>query len=108
MAHVQLEGSLIKDRSAFHDHCAAAFGFPAFYGRNMDAWIDCLTYVRTGDGMSRFALGPDEQLVIELVGSQDLKDRLPDIFDALIECTIAVNKRYVDTQENAPLQLLLR
>jgi hypothetical protein len=71
VAHVRLDGAKMRHWDAFHDECAAAFGFPAFYGRNMNAWIDCLTYVREGDGMSRFELGPDEPLVIEVLGTAE-------------------------------------
>ena len=60
MPDAMLNGSKITDWKSFHDECAAVFGFPDFYGRNMNAWIDCLTYVREGDGMSRYELGPDE------------------------------------------------
>ena len=35
--------SQITDWETFHDTFAQALGFPGFYGRNMDAWIDCLT-----------------------------------------------------------------
>jgi hypothetical protein len=33
----------IGDADSFHDVSAATFGFPAFYGHNVNAWIDCLT-----------------------------------------------------------------
>ena len=42
--NVQIDGSAISDWNSFHDIFAAAFGFPAFYGRNMNAWIDCMTW----------------------------------------------------------------
>jgi hypothetical protein len=35
----------------FHDVFAAVLGFPEFYRRNMNAWIDCLTYADEDDGM---------------------------------------------------------
>ena len=34
---------------SYHDAFAAAFGFPDFYGRNMNAWIDCLTSLDVPD-----------------------------------------------------------
>lgn len=33
----------IKDWPTFHDVFQRTLGFPDFYGRNMDAWIDCMT-----------------------------------------------------------------
>jgi Barstar (barnase inhibitor) len=41
---VEVPMSQINDWDTFHDTFAQALGFPDFYGRNMDAWIDCLTY----------------------------------------------------------------
>jgi hypothetical protein len=93
---------------AFHDQSAAAFGFPDFYGRNMDAWIDCLTYVRDGDGMSRFALGPEEPLVVEVLATESFNRRVPQVFDALIECAAAVNQRQAAAGEVPALHLLFR
>ncbi|MGC8001097.1 barstar family protein, partial [Salmonella enterica] len=43
MATVQLAGDRITDWDSFHTESAAAFGFPDFYGRSMDAWVDCLS-----------------------------------------------------------------
>lgn len=33
----------VVDEASFHDRIAAAAGFPAYYGRNLDALWDCLT-----------------------------------------------------------------
>ncbi len=44
----------ITDWGTFHDTFAQALGFPDFYGRNMNACIDCLTY--EDDGMTAFLL----------------------------------------------------
>lgn len=108
MPQVQLDGATIGDWRTFHDQCAAAFGFPAYYGRNMNAWIDCLTYIREGDGMSRFELGPEAPLVIEVLEAREFKRRAPDVFDALVECTAAVNQRHVAAGEVPALHLVLR
>ncbi len=37
--------SEIKDWDTFHTVFAHVFGFPDYYGRNMNAWIDCMTYL---------------------------------------------------------------
>src|SRR5258705_9310751 len=106
MATVRLETSTISDWDSFHKTCQRVFGFPDFYGMNMNAWIDCLTYLDEGDGMSRFHLSPGEKLIIEVVDSDSFKSRLPDIFDALVECTDAVNRRYLEDAK-APLLSLV-
>jgi len=43
--NVQIDGSKIKNWDSFHDLFAEVLGFPGFYGRNMDAWNDCMTYL---------------------------------------------------------------
>jgi hypothetical protein len=62
----------------------------------MNAWIDCLTYLDLGDGMSRFHLRPGEQLVVEIPETKDLMRRAPNVVAGLIEGTAAVNQRHID------------
>jgi RNAse (barnase) inhibitor barstar len=47
MTLVKLDTRRIRDWDTFHDLFAEVFGFPGFYGRNMDAWIDCMTWLET-------------------------------------------------------------
>ncbi len=108
MARAELHGQRMKDWSSFHSECARAFGFPDFYGRNMDAWIDCLTYVRDGDGMSRYVLGPDEPLVIEVLDSDVFRQQSAEIFDAFVECTAFVNRRHAEAGEKPALHVVFR
>jgi barstar (barnase inhibitor) len=42
---VRIDADRIVDRASFHSVFGEAFGFPDFYGRNMDAWIDCMTHL---------------------------------------------------------------
>jgi hypothetical protein len=108
VALTQLNGAAIHDWDSFHDQCAAAFGFPAFYGRNMDAWIDCLSSVRDGDGMSRFAIGPRETLVVEVLDTESFSRHSPEILKEFVECTGFVNRRYATAEEMPPLLVLFR
>ena len=43
MPTARLNGELFTDWESFHTVSAEVFGFPEFYGRNMNAWIDCLS-----------------------------------------------------------------
>ena len=52
MATAELNGAAITDFDSFHAACKAAFGFPDGYANTMDAWVDCLSYLRDDDGMS--------------------------------------------------------
>ena len=107
MATVQLDAGAITDWDTFHSVCAAAFGFPDFYGRNMDAFIDCLNYLDEGDGMSRFHLKSGETLAIEITGWTDFNERLPEIAQALIECVAFVNEGYAEDGKPPMLVLVL-
>ena len=107
MAIVRLDGAAIRDWPSFHRECQAKFGFPDFYGRNMDAWIDCLSTLRENDGMSAFTLAPDESLHIELAHADILRNRAPQILDTLANCVEAVNERYLENGEKPAVQLAL-
>ena len=106
MATAKLDGARIIDWPSFHAACKEAFGFPDFYGANMDAWIDCLTYLRDDDGMSRFYLGPDEPLRVEVAGTEALGERAPEMLRELVECAAIVNQRHVELGEKPALHLV--
>lgn len=108
MPAVQLDGEIIRNWRDFHRESQAAFGFPEFYGHNMDAWIDCLSTLRDGDGMSKFTLGPDDVLEIEVLHAGFLRRHAPEILDALLDCAAAVNDRYAENGEKPALTVLLR
>jgi hypothetical protein len=108
MAKVILDGAAIRDWSAFHNICEQAFGFPEFYGRNMNAWVDCLSYLRDDDGMSKFRLTENEVLQIELLHAEQLRQTAPEILEELEFCVAAINERYDDYGEKPALALLLR
>ncbi|MDQ3043156.1 MAG: barstar family protein [Acidobacteriota bacterium] len=108
MAKVRLNSKQIKDWKSFHLLCKSKFGFPDFYGTNMNAWIDCLSCLdnEEEDRMSRFTLEKGELLHIEISDTEDFNSRLPEIFDALVECSAFVNRRYVDDGKPPVLSLL--
>src|SRR3954454_12475208 len=95
MATVTLDTQQIRDWDTFHTVCQQNLGFPVFYGRNMNAWIDCLTYLDEGDGMSQFHLRAGEKLFIEVPETKELMTRISDIVTGLIESSAAVNQRYI-------------
>ena len=96
MAVVRIFTYRITDWASFHLECKEVFGFPEFYGMNLNAWIDCLTYLDEGDGMSKFHLDEQEKLIVEVIDSTDFKSRLPEVFEGFVESTNFVNQRYVD------------
>ena len=106
MANVRLDTKQIYDWESFHKLCKKQFGFPDFYGMNMNAWIDCLAYLDEGDGMTYFHLAKGETLNIEVSDTEDFNSRLPEVFDALVECSAFVNRRYVEDAKSPVISLL--
>jgi hypothetical protein len=106
MPKAVIDTRAIHDWDTLHTACKEAFGFPDFYGRNGDAFIDCLTYLDEGDGMSRFVLKPGETLSVELLDAYEFAGRAPDLAAALIAWIGAVNERYVEDGKS-PMLLLV-
>ncbi len=84
MAIVRLDFEKITNLESFHLVCKNAFGFPEFYGMIMNAWIDCLTYLREDDGMSKFVLKETEHLIIEIPLTRLVISHLPEIMNTLM------------------------
>ena len=104
--NVQIDGRRIKDWSSFHDCFSETLGFPAFYGRNMNAWNDCMTSLDApDDGLSNVHVAIGDVLVLCISGAADLKKRCPEIYDALVECSAFVNYRRIEKGEQAVLAL---
>jgi RNAse (barnase) inhibitor barstar len=95
--HVRLESKRITDWDSFNSVFAETLGFPDFYGRNMDAWIDRMSSLDdAGAGMSRLTVLPGELFHLEVADAKDFQQRLPEIFEAFIDCTAFVNRRRTD------------
>ncbi len=105
MATAELNGAAIKDETSFHAECKAAMGFPDTYGNSMDAWVDCLSYLRDEDSMSKFRLKPNEVLEIVI---KDAATMQADILEELTYCVAGLNERYEDYGEKPALKLTLR
>jgi hypothetical protein len=104
--NVHIDGSKILDWDSFHDHFCERLGFPEFYGRNMNAWNDCMTSLDAPeDGMSSVHVTSGDILVLCISEAKDLKKRCPDIYDALIECSAFVNYRRIEMGQPAVLAL---
>lgn len=108
MATAEINGGAVLGWDTFHTECRAAFGFPEFYANTMDAWVDCLSYLRDEDGMTRFRLEPDEVLEIVVKGAADMRERVPDLLEEMTFCIAGINERYEDYGEKPALALVLR
>jgi hypothetical protein len=108
MATAELNGAAITDMTSFHAACKAAMGFPDTYGATMDAWVDCLSYLRDEDGMSKFRLKPNEVLDIVIQDAAAMKAAAPDILEEVTYCVAGINERYEDYGEKPALKLTLK
>ncbi|WP_240050604.1 barstar family protein [Pseudomonas mandelii] len=93
---VRVDANLITDWQTFHSVFAEKFGFPSFYGRNMDAWVDCLSYLDDPSAeMSSIHVQSGQPLSLVIDNAQNFKRRCPEQFEALVECAAFVNWRVV-------------
>ncbi len=103
-----LNGKDITDDASFHAQCVQAFGFPAFYGNSMDAWVDCLSYLRDDENMTQFRLKPNEVLEIVVQDAESMKAQAPDVLEEMTFCIAGINERYEDYGEKPALKLMLK
>ncbi|KSV88446.1 hypothetical protein N181_16940 [Sinorhizobium fredii USDA 205] len=83
-------------------------GFPAFYGRNLDAWIDCMSYLDDpSSGMTTFSVAVGEVAALRIDDAVSFMRRCPEQYEALIECTASVNNRSVTAGREPILTLML-
>ena len=108
MASAELNGAAILDWDSFHRESRAAFGFPDYYANTIDAWVDCLSYLRDADGMSRFQLKPNEVLEIVVKEAGTMRAQAPDLLEEMTYCIAGINERYEDYGEKPALKLVLR
>ncbi|MBB3759189.1 barstar family protein [Xanthomonas arboricola] len=106
---VRIDGRQITDKPSFHDVFSAAFGFPDFYGRNYDAWIDCLTHLdaSTEEAMTRVRVLPGELLILYVDHAEAMRHVCPEVLQFLLEATAFVNFRRMDRGLPAVLVLAL-
>ena len=104
---VKIDLNRIKNWDDFHDVFYEAMGFPGFYGRNMDAWIDCLSYIDDPEaGMSKIIINCGETLELELNGMSQFGDQNPEILYELLLCSGFVNERFIDSGSNTRISII--
>ncbi|PKP86722.1 MAG: barnase inhibitor [Alphaproteobacteria bacterium HGW-Alphaproteobacteria-17] len=105
---VTIPAEKIVDRQSFHDVFQEALSFPCFYGRNMNAWIDCLTFADDAEaGMLSPTVRPGELLTVRIDEAASLRERCPEIYEDLISCTAFVNFRRIEAGQQPVLALIL-
>jgi len=103
---VEIDGNAIIDWSSFHDQFSTKLGFPTFYGRNGDAWIDCMTNVDCPeDGLSSVTVGKGATLTLQVSEASTWAKRCSEVWAAFQEMTAFVNWRRIEQNEGAVLAL---
>ena len=102
MPTVRLDAKRIYDWPSFHNVFSELFGFPDFYGCNMNAWIDCMSSLGEDDGMTNVHGSATDPVVLLIEDSNSMP---AEQFKALVECAGFVNWRNLDVHEPAILIL---
>ena len=103
---VSLDCAKIRDWSSFHDEFARIFGFPDFYGRNMNAWIDSMTSLdKPEDGMTNIHTPKGNVLTLQLDNVTRLREEHPELYSAIIEAAEFVNWRRLELGEPSVVAL---
>jgi barstar (barnase inhibitor) len=103
MPLIKIDGTTITNWETFHNVFSDAFGFPDFYGRNMNAWIDCMTDLDDPTaGMTTIHGSETDPVTLHLVNASEIPD---DIYEAMVEYAAFVNWRRIDQGHSAILML---
>ncbi len=104
--YVGLKTDAIYDWTSFHAECQRAFGFPPFYARDMESWVECMATLRSDDGLVAIKLPAGEMLELELTDTDELRERVPDLIESLVLATAAVNQRFIENGEAPAIALI--
>ena len=93
MVTVEVNLAAVKDMASLHAEFDRVMGFPDFYGKNMNAWEDCMGDLSAPGqpGMTKVQVPRGEDLLLILNGAADLAKRKPDIWLSLLDSTASVN-----------------
>ncbi len=76
---------------------AKEFGFPGFYGRNMNAWIDCMSYLDDSSAkVTTLRLAAGQVVALELEFVDEFAKACPELFAAVVDCSAFVNWRRIE------------
>ena|ERR1051326_5392708 len=87
-----IDGTKIVDWETFHDEFQRVMGLFEGYGRNMDAWIDCMSDMFINGGLTKFNLRKGDVFILQIRETKEFQRRCPEIFSSFIACIAFVNK----------------
>ena len=105
MNRIAIPAEALESFEHFHDVFAEALGFPDFYGRNMNAWIDCLSDIDDpATGMTQVHVEPGDAMVLDVTAGPSVEQ---EVLAALVDCAAAVNRRFADAGSETRIALAL-
>jgi RNAse (barnase) inhibitor barstar len=104
---VRIPTNEIGGWESFHTVFQRVLGFPDFYGRNMNAWVDCLASADAlDDGMVALdVVAWTDVLTLQLEDVDDFAARCPEQYEAVVDCSAFVNWRRIEVGERPILAL---
>ena len=86
MNKYRVYGKILADWEQFHDFFSKTFNFPGYYGRNMDAWNDCMSDYCYKKGL----------VSLHIDNAAEFKALNLEAFEALVECIGFINWQVTD------------
>jgi RNAse (barnase) inhibitor barstar len=106
LTRISVNGATIVDGPSFHDEFSRAFRFVDGYGRNREAWIDCMTDLHGPNALSDLRLPAGESIEIVLKGSAAMAKSYPAIFAELLRLVRYANNLYGEAQKDIRINLV--
>jgi RNAse (barnase) inhibitor barstar len=104
-ATIRLDFTPVTSWDGYHDVFVAAFGLPAFYGRNGHALLDRLSSLRDPDaGMSRVVVAPGEVVLVQVDGLAAMPRELRESFIMTLE---VLSERCAAREQSSPIVLVI-
>jgi hypothetical protein len=97
----------ILDWESFHDVFQRRFKFAAYYGRNMNAWVDLMTYLDLPGQADALSVDPGVIVGLRLDDAATFARRAPNLYAAVVESVAFVNHRRLRAGKEPLLALLL-
>ena len=99
---IHIDARKLVDAAGMHATLAEAFGFPASYGKNLDALVDCLDDLdNPGTGMTRIHVFPGQVVLIAITHLDETGKNATKVktqVQALSEVAAFVNQRRLESK----------
>jgi RNAse (barnase) inhibitor barstar len=106
MTIIRIDARRLTDAAGLHAVMSEVFGFPASYGKNLDALVDCLTHLDDWKaGMSRVQVTPGDVVVLVIEHVAGLGKKAAEQVSALVDAVAFVNWRRLERGQPALLAM---